>query len=252
MDKFLDAPNRFLNGEEYSSVLFHSLRTEFEKIYCDLFKGKVHTFGARPGYSTKIHWSRDWEYPWAVIHSALMAGQKALDCGCGGPPFLPFLALHGVECFGIDMEAAKWMKRSGLKLLIDRFRKRHLSSLRHYEVPPQKVIGRPVRLLAGSITDLPFADSHFDCVFCISVFEHLEKKVASAGLKEMVRVLKEGGRLLITLDIGGNHVNETMSGFLEEIVAISGLRLMGETDYRVPDKDSLPGLYNVAGIVLVK
>lgn len=52
-----------------------------------------------------------------------------------------------------------------------------------------------VSFIAGDVTRLPFSDGTFDCVTCGWMIEHLSKP--TAGLREMARVLKPGGRLLL-------------------------------------------------------
>jgi SAM-dependent methyltransferase len=47
----------------------------------------------------------------------------------------------------------------------------------------------------GSVLDLPYADQSFDLVVCHDVIQHLEDDVA--GLREMRRVLRPGGALLV-------------------------------------------------------
>lgn len=50
----------------------------------------------------------------------------------------------------------------------------------------------------GRAEDLPFPDGVFDCVACISVLEHLSDD--RPALKEMVRVLKPKGYLVLSFD----------------------------------------------------
>ncbi len=45
--------------------------------------------------------------------------------------------------------------------------------------------------------NIPFADNSFDMVFVAGVLHHVEFSLHDAMMKEMKRVLKEGGRLLI-------------------------------------------------------
>ena len=52
----------------------------------------------------------------------------------------------------------------------------------------------------GNLTSLPYADSSFDVVSCISVLEHMPDNDQVQGIKEMSRVLKQGGKLIITYD----------------------------------------------------
>ena len=47
----------------------------------------------------------------------------------------------------------------------------------------------------ADLAHLPFADEAFDCITCGYVLEHLPD--ASVGLKEMSRVLRPGGRILL-------------------------------------------------------
>ncbi len=47
------------------------------------------------------------------------------------------------------------------------------------------------------VTPWPFADNEFDLVFAHSVFEHLDDQIAI--MKEMKRILKPKGRILITV-----------------------------------------------------
>lgn len=54
--------------------------------------------------------------------------------------------------------------------------------------------GRP-HLLTADITKLPYADQSFDAAICGWVIEHLPDQLV--GLKELYRVLKPGGKLLL-------------------------------------------------------
>jgi ubiquinone/menaquinone biosynthesis C-methylase UbiE len=56
----------------------------------------------------------------------------------------------------------------------------------------------------GYIQALPFSDSHFDVVVVTEVLEHLSPAVMDAGLVEIRRVLKQGGRVLGTVPSGEN------------------------------------------------
>lgn len=58
----------------------------------------------------------------------------------------------------------------------------------------------------GSITALPYRDNTWKTAFCTEVIEHLEPGQVQAGLREIVRVLTPGGRLVATVPF-----NETLS-----------------------------------------
>lgn len=53
---------------------------------------------------------------------------------------------------------------------------------------------RPAELVGGPAEDLPFEDASFDCVVCTMVLCTMPKP--EAGLAEVARVLKPGGRFL--------------------------------------------------------
>ena len=93
-------------------------------------------------------------------------GPKILDVGCGTGANLEMLAQYG-EARGVDVsdDALEFCRRKGLDA--------------------EK----------GLAEELPFEDESFDVVTALDVVEHLDDDVA--GLKEMHRVLKKGGKTLI-------------------------------------------------------
>ena len=55
--------------------------------------------------------------------------------------------------------------------------------------------GQAVELRVGSVYALPFADDAFDAVRAERVFQHLDNP--EAGLREMLRVTRVGGRVMV-------------------------------------------------------
>lgn len=99
---------------------------------------------------------------------------RLLDVGCGPGVMTEWLVDNGFEFFGIDIS----------KEMITRCEKKfgHIRSV-HFSV--------------GRIEGLEFPDSFFDIVICMGVVEYLEDD--SATIREMSRVLKPGGNLIVTL-----------------------------------------------------
>jgi SAM-dependent methyltransferase len=60
-------------------------------------------------------------------------------------------------------------------------------------------LGVEMRVAAAGGTVLPFADDAFDVAFSYSVLQHFDKEVARQAMREMVRVTRPGGLLLIQL-----------------------------------------------------
>jgi ubiquinone/menaquinone biosynthesis C-methylase UbiE len=62
-------------------------------------------------------------------------------------------------------------------------------------------------LIAGEACYLPFADARFDCVSDITVVQHIPRSLQPMALREMVRVLKPGGRLILMELLGGENAH---------------------------------------------
>jgi SAM-dependent methyltransferase len=154
------APNRVLNLAEIASPAFQQVLAPMEALL------------ARESVSY-LHPSKYWEYPWALERAQLAPGARVLDAGCGASIFPIYLAAQGYQVSAIDL------------------------------APPiglDAQHGLHVDYRQGDITALPWPDVYFDAVFCISVIEHLGHERVKTALAELRRVLRPGGRLLLTTD----------------------------------------------------
>lgn len=129
-------------------------------------------------------WSRGWEYPFAA--AALQEGlagterPRLLEAGCGFT-FFPYLLTElvpGIEITGVDAQPE----------LAGAFAEAR------DEPGADAIAFRP-----GDLAALPDETGAFDAVACISVLEHVDEP--AAVLREMRRVLKPGGLLVLTFDI---------------------------------------------------
>ncbi len=73
--------------------------------------------------------------------------------------------------------------------------------------------------------NIPFPESTFDSVTCVEVLEHLPAELRPAAFQEMRRVLKPGGRLLMTVPHAGwfdwmdsNNVRYRLPGIYRTLV----------------------------------
>src|SRR5215213_2133372 len=58
-------------------------------------------------------------------------------------------------------------------------------------------VGADVGFVHGFSNAMPFADGSFDVIVSTLFFHHLEREVKAATLRECVRVLRPGGRLVV-------------------------------------------------------
>lgn len=228
-------PNRFLTASDWSDPRYRALREEFNALYRDELGGTPHPTHARFPDSIVTHWSREWEYPWAVLNSEAEPGMRVVDLGCGGSPLLPYMVWRlGCRATGVDLNLLSAGRQT----------------LRGFPRDPAQIVPEADWVIASMAqTGLP--DGSFDRVVCISVLEHVGEDVAVATLREMRRLLAPGGRVLITTDVDGAHRTlATHYTRLIELAGEPGLRLRGNADFTPPaDRDAHPGTYDVVGMV---
>ena len=107
----------------------------------------------------------------AFENLGLKPGDKILDVGCGSGIWLDRLRQQfGVDGVGVDISTNSLKDAA------------HASS-------------EDIAFVGGDISHLPFKDGFFDAVFSLDVLEHVVEQ--DLCLREMVRVLKPGGRLLL-------------------------------------------------------
>lgn len=176
----------------------HRAVTGVQYHYCRVF-----------GFMGLDHWSRQYEYPWVLDHGAFGHGQLVLDAGGGNACCLLQYALSDRNCFVVNMDIDK-----------DQLAKNDIRVL--YTV--------------GDIQNIPYLDDSFYKVICVSVLEHLPDP--QKALLELFRVLKPGGRLLVTMDVADtpltSSVPDLQHGITREvaegIVKQIGLELPPEPD----------------------
>ncbi len=120
-------------------------------------------------YSYVLHMCKDFLKP----------GMKTLDAGCGITPTVRWFASQGCEAHGIDLrqDTLSYVKNN--------------NSFLH---DPK------VNYSYQDMTSIEFDDNTFDVVTSISVLEHLGPEKDTKAISEMLRVLKLGGLLILTVD----------------------------------------------------
>lgn len=170
--------------------------------------------------------SRYLEFPQTVRELRASPGERVLDLA--SPKLVAVeLAGRGVEVVSLDLDEA--------------------------EVATWRSLARDERGVTFDVADgrrLPFPDAHFDRAYSISVLEHIPDGGAGEALAELARVVRPGGRIVVTLPYAERYFEdwrdeplygsqEAVDGryfferwydeaHLEELIAaVPGLRLAG-------------------------
>ena len=103
--------------------------------------------------------------------------KEFLDLGCGLGRHSILFGKNGfnVSCFDISQEAInrtkEWAEKEDLKF--------------NYKV--------------GDMLKLPYEDEEFDCIYCRNVISHTDTEGMKQVIKELYRVMKDGGECYLTL-----------------------------------------------------
>ena len=153
-------------------------------------------------------------------------GLRALDVCCGTGDIAFALAAKGAEVVGLDFTEPM------LAVAEDRRRKSEVRGQKAEDRSPTSEL-RPltsVRFVHGDAMKLPFPDVSFDIITVGYGLRNLANW--EVGLREMVRVAKPGGRVLV-LDFGkpDNALwRGLFFGYLRLFVPVCGLILVGQAD----------------------
>jgi SAM-dependent methyltransferase len=100
-----------------------------------------------------------------------------------------------------------------------------------------------VAYVNADLTRLPFADGQFDAVRCVSVLEHMPRPARLAGIADMARVARPGGRLIVTYDVVDGDITD-------EIVAASGGAAIERVYFHASERLYAAGGPDVIGVVI--
>lgn len=141
-------------------------------------------FNAKLGlrwFVKSVNYWRLIEYPWAANRMKLLPGCRILDIGSASYNLLPLLlASDGYSVYATDIDPR-----------LDRLK----------TVSP----GDNLVIEKADATALPYQEAFFDRVSAISTIEHIPDKGDVLAIRQMARVLKPGGRLVITVPFSKNY-----------------------------------------------
>jgi 2-polyprenyl-3-methyl-5-hydroxy-6-metoxy-1,4-benzoquinol methylase len=124
-----------------------------------------------------------------AIETAGRRGLTCLDVGCGATALPHVLSTRGHTVHACDFDGR----------LIEALADRNLCQL----------LSTSVQYSAQDATDLQFGSGTFDVVTCVSVLEHIPAPLDRQAVDEMIRVLKPGGLLALTVDYAPGSTRAT-------------------------------------------
>lgn len=129
--------------------------------------------------------TRGFEYPWVYFTADPKPGQRILEVGGGLSGFQFTLAKMGATVVNVDpgMEALEWPVSHAF-----------------FDRANQK-LHTNVELVKSRLAEADLPESSFDTVVSISVVEHIPEAEIPCTMRAMQRLLKPGGRAVLTVDL---------------------------------------------------
>jgi SAM-dependent methyltransferase len=162
--------------------------------------------------NSALHWSRAFEWPWALINGEIEAGNRCLDVG-GGHAVFQYVAARccqpgeylNVDSNSESHDAVHKMKQKLGLANIQELNGKLPDGWSHW----------------GSTAVNKGESDSFDRVFCISVVEHCRNW--REVLLDCARVLKPGGLLVVTMDVNSAGLANSKEFFIDR----TDVRLLG-------------------------
>mgnify|MGYP003336056837 CR=1 FL=1 len=143
---------------------------------------------------TSLHWSRQYEYPWAILNSNFKPADVCLDAGGGYSVFKYSLAKRSSRVVTIDINKESLEKSvlSAKNIGFNNIEFIHCGIEEH----------RP--------------GYKYDKIYCLSVIEHIkDKKTRFDCLGNMMNILKPGGELLLSFDVNVTPTGEPYDFYVD-------------------------------------
>lgn len=120
---------------------------------------------------------------------------KILDAGCGYGIYSLILAKKGYKVESLDLEKERIKEFMRLK-------------------KQNPKLDKKIKLVEGNLTNLPYENETFDVILCSDVIEHIKNDIDAVS--ELVRVLRKGGKLILSVPHKSRHNEKTFKEFGHE------------------------------------
>jgi ubiquinone/menaquinone biosynthesis C-methylase UbiE len=154
---------------------------------------------------------------WGLSHISIRPRDTVLDVGCGGGRTAGKLAVLASEgkVFGIDHSKAS------------------VAAAR--KTNHEAIASSRVDIREASVAQLPFSEGTFDVATAVET--HFWWPDLPGGMREILRVLKPGGALIIIAEIYRGASTKTAQ-LAEKYLPISGMRLLTPDEHRALFRDA--------------
>lgn len=154
-----------MNIRERAIEDHHKTAGLFEQLYADMKRDYC--------YSSFSYGRKKMDELFDELLAKIPAGGKILDAGCGTGEQVKHFRDKGFEVYGVepadDMRVKAQQRNPG------------------------------ATIVKGLVTELPFGDGEFDAVICIEVLRYLDHADNIQAYREMLRVTKPGGLIIVSL-----------------------------------------------------
>jgi len=133
--------------------------------------------------------TRLFEYPWVINNIKKPCGKNILDIGAGVSPLPLYIAEKGAYVYTLDN--SKIIRRNS----------ENPCEWNEWGFLDYNQLNKKVISLNCSLYEANFNNNMFDYIYSVSVIEHIPKKERIYLWKEISRILKEEGSLLLTIDL---------------------------------------------------
>ncbi len=147
---------------------------------------------------------------WALVHLEIKRSYNVLDVGCGGGKTVSKLCtkIGNGKVFGIDYS----------ELCVEKSKKLNKNNI---------MCGK-ASILQASVSSLPFDDDKFDLVTAVETYYFWPDKLND--LKEVYRVLKPGGKLLLVFEMVKSDEEPHKWDKVEKLLGIEAVSKDGTAD----------------------
>jgi SAM-dependent methyltransferase len=162
-----------------------------------------------------VLWNMNWHHSkvtdWGLSHVSVQSNDVILDVGCGGGKTVSKLAALATQgkVYGVDFSEQ--------------------SVAFSNKTNQQWIRMARVEIQEASVSHLPFANDTFDLVTAVET--HFWWPDLPGDMRETLRVLKPGGRLVIIAEVY-KGASAATSKLMEKHLPLSGLKLLSADEHR--------------------